>query len=145
MAVETKRSYDATTLLASTTTVAGALNVQGDSVRLPGMVNALMFTLDVTAAAKDNGDTLAVTVQTKLDGVNWTDVCAFASVLGDGGAVRHIEKIAASPAFAGFEVGTALTAGTVRDLLGDDWRVSYVQVDGDSDATFTFSVVACPM
>jgi len=145
MALLPKRSFDSKTLLASTTTVAGAVSTQGDEVRLPGMVNSLMLTLDVTAAATDVGDTLDVTVQTKIDGTNWLDVAHFAQVLGNGGAVRHIEKVSAGVAFAGFEVGSALGAGAVRDLLGDVWRVSYVQVDGDSNGTFTFSVAACPM
>jgi hypothetical protein len=145
MALQKKKDYDATTLLASIATVVGPLDTAGDAVRLPGMVNALMFILDVTAAATDNGDTLDVTVQTKIDGTNWLDVVHFSQLVGDGGAKRYIEKVAASPAFAGFEVGTALAAGNTRDLIGDDWRVSYVQVDGDGDASFTFSVTACPM
>lgn len=140
-----KKTHDAKTLLAATTTAAGAVDAQGDSVRLPGMVNGFVFVLDVTAAATDVGDTLDVTIQTKLDGTNWTDVVHFAQVLGNGGTKRHVEKIAASPALAGFEVGTGLAAGAVRDLLGDEWRVAYVQVDADTDASFTFSVTACPM
>jgi hypothetical protein len=145
MAVQTKSTHDAVTMLAATTTPNGAVDSAGSAVRLPGMVNAFVFVLDVTAAATDAGDTLDVKIQTKLDGTNWLDVVHFAQCLGNGGAKRHIEKIAAAPAFAGFEVGTALTAGNVRDLLGDDWRVKYDQVDADTDASFTFSVTACPM
>ncbi len=147
MALQAKTAFDAIPLLASTTTAAGAVDSQGDAVRLPGMVNAIMFVLDVTAAATDVGDTLDVKVQTKVDGTNWLDVVHFTQVLGNGGAKRYIEKIAASPAFAGFEVGTALTAGNARDLIGDDWRVKYDQVDAvvPQAASFTFSVTACPM
>lgn len=146
MALLPKRDHDVITLLSATTTAAGAVNSQGSAVRLPGMVNAVVFVLDVSAAATDVTDTLNVKIQTKLDGTNWLDVVHFIEVLGDGGAKRHVEKISASPAFAGFEVGTALTAGNTRDLLGDDWRVKYDQVDaGTQDASFTFSVTACPM
>lgn len=147
MALLTKNAFDATTLLAATTTVAGAVDSQGDAVRLPGMVNAIMFVLDVTAAATDVGDTLDVKVQTKIDGDNWLDVVHFTQVLGNGGAKRYVEKITASPAVAGFEVGTALTAGNVRNFLGDDWRVKYDQVDAavPQAASFTFTVTACPM
>lgn len=142
--MEVKRAHDKVTLLASTTTIAGAVTATGSAVRLPGMVNAIAFTLDVTAAATDAGDTLDVAIQTKIDGTNWVDVVAFTQVLGNGGALRHIAKVSAETAQAMF-LNAALAAGNVRNLLGDEWRVSYVQVDADADATFTFSVTACPM
>jgi hypothetical protein len=134
-----------TTLLASTTTVAGALNVNSDAVRLAGMVNAIAFVLDVSAAATDAADTLDVKVQTKLDGTNWVDVIHFTQCVGNGGAKRYFEKLVADVACAGFENAAALGAGNTRDLLGDEWRVNYVQVDADSDASFSFSVIAIPM
>lgn len=144
--LKVKRDHDAITLLASTTTAAGAVDSQGAAVYLPGMVRAYGFVLDLTNAATDVGDTLDVKVQTKIDGTNWLDVVHFTQILGNGSnTLRFIEKCAARPAFAGFEVGTALTAGNVRDLLGDVWRVKYDQVDADTDASFTFSVTACPM
>ncbi len=142
--LQTKKVYDFVTLLASTTTAAGAVNTSGSAVRLPGMVNALVFTLDVSAAATDAVDTLDVKVQTKVDGTNWIDVVHFTQVLGNGGAVRHVAKVVAQEAQAMF-LNAALAVGTTRNLLGDDWRVAYVQVDGDSDASFTFSITACPM
>jgi len=142
--MQVKRAHDKVTLLASTTTAAGAVDTAGSSVRLPGMVNAIAFTLDVTAAATDAADTLDVKVQTKIDGTNWVDVVYFTQVLGNGGALRHVAKIFASVAEAMF-LNAALAAGTVRNLIGDEWRVAYVQADADADATFTFSVAACPM
>ena len=145
MALETKRDHDVITLLAATTTAAGAINTSGASVRLPGMVNALVFVLDVTAAATDAADTLDVSVQTVLDGANWIDVAHFTQVLGDGGPLTYINKIVAGVAQAEFETGTALGAAAVRNLFGDEWRVNYVQADADADATFTFSVTAIPM
>lgn len=145
MALNVKRDHDAITLLAATTTAAGAVDTAGAAVRLPGMVNAFAFTLNVTAAATDVVDTLDVYVQTMLDGTNWVDVVHFTQVLGNGGALRYIAKIVAQIAQAEFEVGTALGAAAIRNLLGDEWRVRYVQVDADTDASFTFSVTACPM
>ena len=145
MALETKRDHDVITLLAETTSIAGPLNVQCSSVRLPGMVNAMVFVLDVSAAATDNADTLDVSVQTVLDGTNWIDVAHFTQVLGDGGPLTYINKIVAGVAQAEFETGTALGAAAVRNLFGDEWRVNYVQADADADATFTFSVTAIPM
>ena len=145
MALETKRDHDVITLLAETTTAAGAVNTSGASVRLAGMANAMVFVLDVTAAATDAADTLDVSVQTKLDGTNWVDVVHFTQCLGNGGALTYVAKICAGVAQAEFETGTALGAAAVRNLLGDEWRVGYVQADADSDGTFTFDVTAIPM
>ena len=145
MALQKKTSHDAIELLAATTPAAGAVDTAGSAVRLPGMVNGFAFILDVTAAATDVGDTLDVQVETKLDGTNWVPVAHFTQVLGNGGAKRYVAKIVAGLAEDDFEDSAALGASAVRHLLGDEWRVAYVQVDGNSDAAFTFSVVACPM
>lgn len=145
MALQRKKDHDVVTLLASTTTAAGAIaGTTSSPVRLPGMVNGFVFVLNVTAAATDAADTLNVKVQTKLDGTNWVDVCAFTEVLGNGGALKHVAKIAAGAAQAMF-VDAALAAGSVRNLLGDEWRTVHAQVDADSDASFTFSITAIPM
>ena len=138
-----KKVHDVVTV-ASVTTVAGAVNANIAAVRVPRGIHALSLVLNVTAAATDNADTLDVKVQTMLDGTNWVDVCYFTQVLGDGGAKKHVAKIAAGVAQAMFS-DTALTAGNVRNLLGDEYRVNYVQADADSDAEFTFTVTACPM
>lgn len=146
MAVQLKRDHDVATLLAETTTANGAVNTNGSAERLPGMVNAVTFVLDVSAAATDAGDTLDVKVQTKLDGTNWIDVVHFTQCVGDGGAKRHVAKIMADTAQAMFADGAALGAGNIRHLLGDEWRVNYVQVDAAADtASFTFSVTAIPL
>lgn len=130
--------------LQDSVTKATAGSVNGSEVALPGMVNGFAFILDVTAAATAAGDTLNVFVQTKIDGTNWLDVVHFAELVGDGGAKLHIEKVAAAPAFAGFEAGAALGAGAVRDLIGDIWRIRYTTVE-TSAVSYTFSVAACPM
>ena len=138
-----KKSHDVVTL-ASITSVAGALNVNTDAVTLPSSMQAVSLVLDVSAAATDAGDLLDVKVQTMLDGTNWVDVAYFTQVLGNGGAKRFVAKLSASAAEA-FFADAALTAGNIRNLLGDEWRVNYIQVDANSDATFTFTVKACPM
>lgn len=145
MALLVKRDFDVITLLASaaqTSTSTGET-----AVRLPGMVNAIVFTLDITVDESTAADFLDVFVQTKVDGTNWLDVVHFTQNAGDDGAKRYIEKVAASPAFAGFSaINVALlAAGEVRDLIGDDWRVRFTVVDDSGSASFTFSVVACPM
>ena len=139
-----KTQYEFETLLASAarTDTAGT---NGDAVYLPRPLNALVFVLDVTAAATDAGDLLDVKVQTLIDGTNWVDVCYFTQVLGNGGAKRYIAKILCSTAQAMFS-DTALTAGNVRHLFGDTWRVNWVIVDAGTDnASFTFSVKAIAM
>ena len=143
-----RKQFEATTLSASAEKTADG---NGDAVYLQSMVNAFVFTLDLTAAATDAEDLLNVYVQTKLDGTNWVDVVHFAQCLGDGGALRYIEKIEAGTSEAGFEVSSALAAGTVRHLIGDVWRVRWDLTEagpgvgsGLGLAAFTFSVTACP-
>lgn len=142
--MDVKKAHDVVTL-ATVTSVAGAVNANSTGVRLPSSMQAVSFVLDVTAAATDAGDTLDVKVQTMIDGTNWVDVIHFTQVLGNGGAKRFIGKITASTAETLFADAPLAAGTTIRHLLGDEWRVNYVQVDTDSDATFTFTVKACPM
>lgn len=143
MAVVVKPDHDFVTLLASTVETA---TDNGTSVRLASMPNAMAFTLDLTAAATDVGDTLDVYVQTMADGTNWVDVVHFTQCLGNGGALTYIAKIVADVTTAEFEDGAPLGAPAVRNVLGDEWRVRWAIVDaGVANASFTFSVVACPM
>lgn len=108
--------------------------------------NAMAFILDVTAAATEAGDTLDVFVQTKLDGTNWVDIVAFTQVTGDGGTKRHVAKVIAGAAEAMFEDSATLSAGSVRDLLGDGFRPRWDITDSGTDnASFTFSVRMIPM
>lgn len=143
MALIAKQAGDATALLASTIQATPATDT-GDAVRLPGMVNGFAFILDVTAAVTDAADTLDVKVQTTLGGAYWVDVVHFTQVLGNGGALKHVAKILAGAAESMF-ADAVLAAGSVRNLLGDQWRVTWTTVDADADASFTFSVTAIPM
>lgn len=141
-----KKQHDVVTLVDSAAVTATSAGT--DAVRLPtiDVLSAIAFTLDVTVAATTVGDTLNLAVQTMLDGSNWTDVVRFTLVLGNGSAVRHIEKIRVGADEAGFEVGSALGAGAVRNLLGDEYRCIWTIVDETADnASFTFSVHAQPM
>ena len=142
--MEAKKAHDFVALLASTTVTATSTGTT--AVRMPGMVNAYAFVLDVTAAATDSGDKLDVYIQTMCDGTNWVDVQRFTQVLGNGGAKRYVAKITASAAMTEFENGTGLGAAALRNVFGDQWRVRYVVTDAGTDnASFTFSVTACPM
>lgn len=143
MSLLVKKDFDAKTLLASAAQT--ATSTGETAIRLPGMVNAFAFTLDITVDESTAADLLDVFIQTKADGSKWTDVVHFTQNAGDDGAKRYVEKVAASPAFAGFEVGSALAAGEVRDLIGDEWRVRFTVNDDSGSASFTFSVTACPM
>src|SRR5262245_3649954 len=143
MPLLTKKAFDATTVLASQTT--STTNTGTAAVKLPYPPSALAFVLDVTAAATDVVDTLDLYVQTKLDGTNWVDIIHFTQVVGNGGAKRFIAKVSASLAEAMFNNATVLGGGTVRNLLGDEYRVRWDITDADFNCSFTFSVVACPM
>lgn len=109
-------------------------------------IGGIVFELDLTAAATDAGDTLNVYVQTTVDGTNWVDVVAFTQCLGNGGAKRYFAKLSATEPQTMFENATALTAGNVRHLIGDQWRVRWDITDASTaNASFTFSVTACPI
>ena len=106
-------------------------------------IQGIQFVLDLTAAATEVGDLLDVYVQTKLDDTNWVDIVHFSQCVGNGGALRYFEKITAGAAQAGFEDGDALAAGSVRNLMGDQYRVRFAITDAGTDnASFTFSVAA---
>jgi len=115
------------------------------NIQEPGPIVALLLQLDVTAAAKEVGDTLDAYVQTQLDDTNWIDICHFTQVLGNGGAKRHIAKLDASLAQATFEAAASLNAGAIRNIIGRRLRVKYVttnDADDPADTSFTFSVKA---
>lgn len=134
--------YSRTVKASSTETANG----NSSSVRLPNAPNGMAFVLDVTSAGTDAGDTLDVKVQTKLDGSNWVDVVAFSQITGDGGAKRYVGKVTGGQSESMFEDSSSLAAGSVRNLLGDAFRVSWTIADsGDGDQSFTFSVSAIPM
>lgn len=139
--LERKLAY-AVTLTSGTVTETGT----STGVTIKDPTSGLVLQLDVTAAATASGDTLDVAVQTTFDGTSWVDVAAFTQVLGNGGAKRFAVKISATEPQALFTATTALAAGSVRHIIGDQWRVSWAITDATTDdASFTFSVVACPI
>jgi hypothetical protein len=123
---------------ARTTTVV----TTGTAAALRGPFTTLHLILDVTAAATDAGDTLDVTVQTRIAD-QWIDICAFTQVLGNGGAKIIVAKINGHSDQALF-THSALTAGNTRYLIGDALRAKHTIVDADADGSFTFSVYAVP-
>lgn len=114
---------------------------QSAAVKLPYSFTAVTFELDLTAAATVVGDTLDVTIQTKSDQTNWLDVVHFTQAVGNGGAKRFLATLTTGVNQTMYETGTALAAGSVRNVWGDEWRVSWV-IAGVSPS-FTFSVWAC--
>lgn len=113
------------------------------AVELSSVGDSLVFQLDVTAAATAVDDTLDVFIQTTVDGTKWTDVVAFTQVLGNGGAKRFLAKISKTEPQAMVENATALSAGSIRQFFGRQYRARYVVVDTDTDdASFTFSITA---
>lgn len=114
----------------------------GQSVAtFPAKYASLAAKLIMTNADAAVGDTLDVSIQTRLDGTNWFDVLAFTQVLGNGDDdLVHIGKINGELAETMFEKDTALAAGNVRNIIGPELRVSWV-IAG-ATPSFTFSVVA---
>jgi len=120
---------------------ARAASANGDSVRLPHTQVGIIFTLDVTVDESTAADKLDVSVQTKIDGTNWIDVVAFTQHAGNAGAKRYVAKVSGTAAESMF-TNTALAAGSIRNLIGDEWRVSATVTDDSGSASFTFSVTA---
>lgn len=116
----------------------------GESVSAVGQYGTAVFQLTVTAAATEVGDLLDVFVQTRIDPNNWIDIVHFTTVLGNGGAKRYVAKINAGEPQAMFENSAALASGSVRNILGGEFRVRWVVVDVTTtgNQSFTFSVVA---
>lgn len=115
----------------------------GEAVTLEGYL-ALVFQLNVTAAATDSGDTLDVYIQTTLDGgATWVDIYHFTQVLGNGGAKKYFGKVVADAALTEFENAAALGAAAGRAIFGSAYRVRWAITDASTqNASFTFSVNA---
>ena len=138
-----KDDNDVTDILTSTT--ATATSTGTTAKRLARPPTAVLFMLDLLAAATEVGDTLNLFVQTLIGG-QWVDVVHFTEILGNGSTKRFFAKIDASLAEAMFENASALAAGSVRNLIGDQWRARYVIVDaGGANASFTFTLAAMPV
>jgi len=117
----------------------------GDAVDVAYAHRAVEFVLDVTAGGTDANDTLDVSVQAFVGG-QWVDVVHFTQVLGTVPVKRFFAKISAEVAEAMFENGTALAAGSVRNLLSGRYRGKAVTVDPTgNNLTFTFSLTGTPL
>jgi hypothetical protein len=109
-------------------------------------VKSLIVQLDVTAAATEVGDILAVWLQGTVDGTNFYDIGRFADVLGNGGTKRYImvlnreyaaESELITPTDAAMNAAT-VNQGPFPDIL----RIKHTVTDAGTDnASFTFGVV----
>lgn len=143
MATQLERKFNYALPLVASQTVLVTGNSQATPVQIKDPVGGVQFVLDVTAGGTDGTDTLDVTIQTKADGANWLDVCRFTAVGGDVPTKRYIAKLSTSAAETMFANGTSLTAGNIRNIIGDAWCAKWVVVSGNS-ATFTFSITVIP-
>ena len=129
--------------LASVTTAGAVSATNTTPVNISRPEGGMILVCDLTAAATDVGDTLDVKVQSLIGGL-WVDVAYFAQMLGNGGTKRFAAKLMTQTAFSIGDIAGALTAGNVRHLFGDAWRVNYVTVDANANSAFTFAVYAIP-
>ena len=106
-------------VLANVTTAGGAINTVTTGVELGFIPNAVMFIIDVTAAATDVGDTLNITIKT-LIGAKWHPIYQSSEYLGNGGT--HIEisdrNLAARAPTYGTTSGRALAGNSTRGGVG---------------------------
>lgn len=129
--------------LAQITTAGAVSSTNTAGVAVYRIQGGIVLVCDLTAAATDVGDTLDVKVQTNVGGL-WVDVAYFTQMLGNGGTKRFAAKLLTQTAFTLGDIAAALTAGTIRHLFGDEWRVNYVVVDANANSAFTFTVTATP-
>lgn len=130
--------------LATVTTAGAVASTNTTAIPIPRTPNGMILVCDLTAAATDAGDTLDVKVQTYIAGL-WVDVAYFAQMLGNGGTKRFAAKLMHQTAFSIGDIASALTAGNIRHLIGDSWRVNYVTVDANANGGFSFVVYAIPI
>lgn len=129
-------------------TVVTATSTGSNPVAIYGIKSDVQFSVICTAAATAVGDTLDVFIQALIAGTpgagTWADVVHFTQILGNGGAKTFVAHINAGQAEAMFDNSAALAAGSIRNIIGDYWRIRYV-VASSSAPSFTFSVVAMPV
>lgn len=111
------------------------------AVALDSNVNGAIFDCDLTVVALAAGDTFDLFVQTRIDGALWIDVVHFTQMLGNGGVLRFIAKIAGNEPEADFEIGAALGASAVRQLLGNEFRARWVIAGPTPSFTFTLNMI----
>ena len=68
---------------------------------------------------------------------DWVDIVHFTQAVGNGGTKRYFAKLASCLAETMFENASTLSAGSVRQLMSDAYRVRWTI--GNS-GVFTFSV-----
>ncbi len=133
----------ATILSSAARTAAGT-----STFSIPHNTTALLLQLDVTAAATDPGDILALWVQGTVDGTNYYDIGRFADVLGNGGAKRFIMHLQRSGSIAETDIVTptdgSMAANTVNyGPFPNDLKLKWTVTDaGTANASFTFSVTS---
>lgn len=108
----------------------------------------IVFTLDVTAAATEAGDTLDVFVDMSNDESISVNVIHFTQVVGNGGAKRFVAKLtgeALNDPDAVADVSSDASAGVVRNL-GFMPKMRYRSTIADavttSNVSFTYSLTA---
>jgi len=108
-------------------------------------VKGVYLTLDVTVDESTTADKLDVSVDTKVDGENWTTVCSFTQHAGDAGAARYVAKIIGDGVAQAMFTNAALAAGSIRNLIGNEWRSVATITDDSGNAAFTFTVTMEPI
>lgn len=138
--------YDFKISSSAALTISGASATTGTSDNLPVQNEPLTYVaqLDLTAAATESGDSLALWIQTSFDGgTRWHDVARFANVAGNA-SVPHTQKVAWTTG----QVTTAqesiqnkaIAAGTVRNgpcgnLFRLAWTITQASTTGNESWT----------
>ena len=100
------------------TLVASAARTASDTTTVRGLApyTSAYFMLDVTVAATEAGDKLAVFIQREMPNGDWMDIVSFAEVLGNGGAKKYRADV--YPGATGGETGNPRPPRAGRRPLG---------------------------
>jgi hypothetical protein len=121
-----------------------ASGTQAVTIPAPNLYDAAVFLLSVSAAATDAIDTLDVYLQSSPDGgTTWDDFAHFTQVLGNGGVKKYLatwSQFVTAESEMKAPADAALAAGVLQGPVSSTWRVKWVVVDANANASFTFSV-----
>lgn len=114
-------------------------------LEVSGEYKEAVFTLDVTAAATDAGDTLDVYLDTSFDnGATFVNIGHFTQLAGNGGAKRYIMAFKSAPIAASNSVlATSDQAAAAALQIGFGTRFRYRATEANAstaDSSYTFSL-----
>lgn len=129
------------TLRASAISAATA-GTNGTAVAIQGERLIYTFILACTDVATDALDTLDVYIDT-LYGTAWINAVHFTQIIGtDANTTSFFATVMPENLGVSTNITADCAVGTVRGIVGSQWRARWVVIDADADASFIWSLTA---